>query len=89
MNHNCPNCGHSSDVKHPALVSSGKSRAAKITTAQRKAWGAKGGKAQRLKTSIGKDIERDGLELKITRVDIEILRRKDGIQLRRVRTLES
>ena len=47
MKFNCPNCGHAADVKHPALVAAGKARAAKITTAQRRKWGAKGGKATR------------------------------------------
>lgn len=40
----CPKCGHA--AKHPALVAAGKARAAKITPAQRRAWGAKGGKAK-------------------------------------------
>ena len=47
VNHICPKCGHVCIVKHPALVVSGKAMASKITLAQRKAWGAKGGKAKR------------------------------------------
>jgi len=47
VKHLCPNCGHAADVKHPALVAAGKARAAKITPAQRRKWGAKGGKAKR------------------------------------------
>lgn len=47
MNHSCPKCGHVCIVKHPALVVSGKAMAARITSAQRKAWGAKGGAAKR------------------------------------------
>jgi hypothetical protein len=47
MNHSCPKCGHVSEVKNPALVVSGKAMAARITSAQRKAWGAKGGAAKR------------------------------------------
>jgi hypothetical protein len=45
----CPNCGHASDVKRPALVAAGKAMAAKITPAQRREWGAKGGKAKSAK----------------------------------------
>lgn len=47
MKHICSKCGALADVKHPALVAAGKARAAKMTTAQRKAWGRKGGKAKR------------------------------------------
>ena len=47
MKNICAKCGNVSDVKHPALVVSGKAMASKITLAQRKAWGAKGGAAKR------------------------------------------
>ncbi len=46
MKHICSKCGNLADVKHPSLVAAGKARAAKITPAQRRAWGAKGGKAK-------------------------------------------
>lgn len=47
MHFTCSNCGAVNAAKHPALVAAGKARAAKITTAQRKAWGSNGGKAKR------------------------------------------
>lgn len=47
MKHICAKCGAVAEVKHPALVVSGKAMASKITLAQRKAWGAKGGAAKR------------------------------------------
>lgn len=47
MSFTCSTCGAVNTAKHPSLVASGKARAAKITIAQRKAWGAKGGKAKR------------------------------------------
>ena len=55
MKHTCAKCGNVSEVKHPALVVSGKAMASKITLAQRKAWGAKGGAAKR-KKKYGKTI---------------------------------
>tara|TARA_R110000822_G_scaffold219954_1_gene354038 strand:+ start:566 stop:733 length:168 start_codon:yes stop_codon:yes gene_type:complete len=47
MNHICSKCGALAEVKHPALVAAGKAMAARLTTEQRKAWGAKGGRAKR------------------------------------------
>ena len=55
MKHTCAKCGNVSEVKNPALVVSGKAMASKITLAQRKAWGAKGGAAKR-KKKYGKTI---------------------------------
>ena len=47
MKHICAKCGALAEVKHPALVAAGKAMTSKITLAQRKAWGAKGGAAKR------------------------------------------
>lgn len=47
MKHICAKCGALAEVKHPALVAAGKAMAARITPAQRRAWGAKGGSAKR------------------------------------------
>ena len=50
MKFTCSKCGTLQEAKHPALVAAGKAMAAKITSGQRKAWGAKGGKAKRKAT---------------------------------------
>jgi hypothetical protein len=47
MKNICAKCGALAEVKHPALVAAGRAMAARITPAQRRAWGAKGGAAKR------------------------------------------
>ena len=47
MKHICAKCGALAEVKHPALVAAGKAMAARLTSAQRRAYGAKGGSAKR------------------------------------------
>ena len=47
MKHICAKCGALAEVTHPALVAAGRAMAARITPAQRRAWGAKGGAAKR------------------------------------------
>ena len=50
MKHICAKCGALAEVKHPALVAAGKAMAARLTSAQRRAYGAKGGAAKRKPT---------------------------------------
>ena len=47
MKHICSKCGALAEVKHPALVAAGKAMAARLTSEQRKDYGAKGGRAKR------------------------------------------